>query len=569
MKTALIAALALLLISLSESANAASPEDEQLYSMQSLMVVMRDSVGLSTDVYLPSEEGPHPVILMRLPYGTEGREWLADALAPHGYAVVVQNVRGTNGSGGEFVPFLHEQADGVATVAWILKQGWCDGRIGLWGPSYAGYCSFAIAAANLPGVVSMMHISGWPDLGHFLAEDGAFRLMAHLRWFYTYASGQPEPPEEAWDSIFRTVPTAQFFGAAGQAIAGMAAGGYPYERLSLPILHVTGWNDYIYPMVLDAYENIKARSPAADQQVLLVGPWVHNDFLNGGTSAGDEEFGPEAAYGLDRAMELTVEWFDATMRGDSEKLSLKSPVRVFVTGANEWRDFGSWPPASESLVSRYLDSDGHANTGSGSGRLLASADVASGADSFVYDPNDPVPTVGGPLFHFFRGLLGPRDQSDIESREDVLVYTSEPLPHDMELIGPVEAVIYASTEGADTDFTAKLVSVAPDGYARYVADGIVRGRHLFGPIEDDRFLEPGEVYRFDIDLSGVAHVVPAGYRLRLDVSSSNFPRFDRNPNTGIDPFQATEFRPVRQEVYHGGEYPSRVVLPVVDDVGSG
>jgi putative CocE/NonD family hydrolase len=232
-------------------------------------------------------------------------------------------------------------------------------------------------------------------------------------------------------------------------------------------------------------------------------------------------------------------------------------------GANQWTHYDAWPPPAARDRKLYLGSEVGANSAAGDGLLSAAPAMSEGHDSYVCDPNHPVPTYGGANFHFMLHLIGVKDQREIEERNDVLVYTTEPLENDMEIVGPVRAVLYASTEGRDTDFTAKLVEVRPNGYAGIIDEGILRASYRNGP-EERELLEPGQVYRLTVDLGSTAIMIPKGHRIRLEVSSSNFPKYDRNPNTGEEALKARVLKPVRQRVYHGGEYRSHVVLPVID-----
>jgi len=525
---------------------------QETFRFDSAMVPMSDGVRLATDIYLPPERGAYPVVLMRTPYSARRRSWLGQGLTPHGYVVVAQNVRGQNGSEGQFVPFLNEQSDGLATVDWVLKQPWCNGRIGLWGTSYHGFTAYEIARAGHPAVQSMFEISSWSDLGPFLNPGGAFHLMAHLRWFYSYASGQPEPPQEAWAQIFRTVPIGKFFQGA-EGISAMAAAPYDYASIKIPVMHVTGWYDYIYPNVLQTYGALATR-PDGPEQRLIVGPWSHNGILNSWTKVGDEEFGERAAAGMDWVLQQMVTWFDHTLKGDTSSGWEFQPVRYFVMNDNRWLEDDSWPPSGVEYQTWYLGADG---------TLAREESAETGLLQFVYDPDNPVPTVGGANSHFFPDNLGPKNQAGIGERADVLVFSSEPLAQDMTIAGPISAVLYASTSGKDTDFTAKLSVVRPDGYVRNIEDGIVRGRHLYPGTDSTGYLKPGEVYKFTIDCGATALAVKAGERLQVEISSSNFPKYDRNPNTGADPFYATEFVPANQTVYLSGAHPSHIVVPVL------
>ena len=525
-------------------------------------VLMKDSVELNTEIYLPPGDGRYPTVLLRTPYGAANKDWVGTYLAPRGYAVVVQNVRGTNGSGGEFFPFAYEKSDGVQTLQWITEQPWFNGKVGLWGISYHGYTAFQIAETGHPALAAMFVISGWDDLAPFLSHGGAFHLMAHLRWFYSYAARQPDPPEEAWDGIFRTVPIIDFFRGAEGIMDELAARPFDYAAFKVPTLHMSGWFDYIYPNTIGAYENILRHSPKAGPQKLQIGMWPHNDILRGTTTAGDEDFGPAAAMGMEKVLELTRRWFDLHLRGIDDGIAAEPPVQVFVMGENAWHDYDAWPPPGIEFISWYAASQGAASGREGNGRLSAQRANGKSTDSFTYDPLDCVPTVGGANFHFFPENLGVKNQATVEGRADVLVYTSDPLADDLLVVGPLKAIVYASTDGKDTDFTAKLTVVRPDGYVRNVEDGILRARFAFG-LDSTHRLVPDKVYRFEIDMGATALRIEKGSRLRLDISSSNFPKYDRNPNTGEDPMRAVEFRPARQTIYHSERYPTQVVLPVI------
>jgi putative CocE/NonD family hydrolase len=238
-------------------------------------------------------------------------------------------------------------------------------------------------------------------------------------------------------------------------------------------------------------------------------------------------------------------------------------VKLFVMGANEWQEYDRWPPAEARPLDLYLDSQQGANSSAGDGTLSIHAPEAQGCDTYRFDPLDPVRTYGGANMHFFLHLAGVKDQREIEERQDVLVYTTPPLDEDLLVAGSARVVLHVATEGRDTDFTAKLVEVRPDGYARIIEEGILRASYRHGPHER-RLLEPGEIYRLNVELGATAILLPQGSRIRIEVSSSNFPKYDRNPNTGEDPLRARELKAVTQHVYHGGKLASHLILPVVE-----
>jgi predicted acyl esterase len=516
--------------------------------VETVTVTMPDGAKLATDVYHPGGDGPHPAVLMRTPYSAQQASWLGEGMAARGFVVVLQDVRGQGRSEGQFIPFLNERADGEATVDWIVEQPWSDGTVALWGVSYHGFVAYETAMTGHPAVRAVFVNSAYSDLARFMAHGGAFQLEAHLYWYYSYASGQPPPPAEAWPQIFRTVPLMDFFRGA-EGVLDLAAAPYDHTQITAPVMHVTGWYDYIYRNVLETYADLRV-----PEQRLVIGPWSHNGTLNSWTKVGDVEFGEAAAAGTEWAMDLGAQWFRHVLGGEENELSASKPVRYFVMGDNRWIDDTSWPPSNAEFQQWYAHEDGS---------LSLAAPTVEGTTSFVYDPHDPVPTLGGANSHFFPDNLGPKDQTPLERRDDILVFTSAPLEEDVTVAGPITAVVYAATTGKDTDFTAKLSVVRADGFVRNLEDGIVRARYLFEGSDADGYVTPGEVYRYEIECGATAIALKTGERLQLAISSSNFPKYDRNPNTGIDPFLASEFVTATQTVHHSSAYPTHVVVPVI------
>lgn len=516
------------------------------------MVLVPDSVHLATDVYLPAESGKFPTVLIRTPYTGQWLTGVADRFAESDYATVIQYVRGINGSEGQFFPFVYEKGDGIATLEWIASQPWSDGSIGMWGASYLSFCGFELAATGHPALKALINVSGWADMNAFMARGGAFRLLDHLPWIIIQMSGQRDIPEQAWDGIFRTTPLAQLFMGAGDQVSGMAEDPYPFENVNIPILHITGWNDYLYRSSLLAHSSI-----SSSDQKIIIGPWTHNQmFSSDNTAFGDEDFGQSSVIGLDSILTLTVAWFDKHIRGIDSSADQIPNVEYFVMNENRWASSDQWPPSTVSYREMYL-------SGSEKPGLLTDEQPSSESTaSFAYDPNDPVPTIGGVGGNLVMNV-GIKDQSPIVERSDVLTFDSSPLEDDLTLAGPITAIIYASTDSIDTDFTAKLIELRSDGYARIIEDGIIRAQYRDGGT-DSKPLIPNEIYEYRIEIGQTAITIPAGSALRLEISSSNFPKFDRNPNTGEDAMTATVFRVANQTVFMSSEHPSRIVLPVFE-----
>ncbi len=541
-------------------------------------VVMSDGVRLATDIYLPQEEGRFPVVLIRTPYKKENMGLLlGEFLAANGYAVVIQDTRGRFGSGGDFIPLVYERKDGLETLDWILKQDWSDGKIGIWGPSYLGYCGLILAMSRHPALKTVINISAVADMNSFLYPGGALHLMAALPWAL-FAEGkdlrqvnlanlyQHTPLREApasinvksgiWEMFTNPEIKKQF--QSELSIQDQ------YEKMDVPLLHLTGLNDWVYRGTLEIYETVQKSRALRKQkpfQKLIIGPWYHDQQWTGKTQVGEEDFGPQAAMDVPGVQALSLFWMDYWLKGVDNGLLNKPAVDIFIMGKNEWTQEKSWPPHDVIYQNWYLQSEKGAASLAGDGKLSLKKKRGDSSDSFVFDPLNPVLTRGGVNFHFFPDELGIKDQRPVEQRKDVLVFTSEPLAKDIEIIGPVKVILYASTEGEDTDFTAKLVEVRPEGYARIIEDGIIRARFRHSR-ENPELLKPGEVYELTIDLGATAVFIRKGHQIRLEVSSSNFPKYDRNPNTGEDPLAAVEFKKVAQKIFYSARYSSRLVLPV-------
>ncbi|MHC4083077.1 MAG: CocE/NonD family hydrolase [Planctomycetota bacterium] len=556
---------------------AAAPAGTEVTVQPDLMVPMSDGVNLATDVYLPDETGTFPVVFSRSPYNKrQFQRYLAEPLARAGYAVVMQDVRGMNGSEGMFVPFIHEKQDGLDTLNWIAGQPWCDGNIGMWGPSYVGFCALILTTESHPKLKAVVNVSGWGNTQELVAPGGAMHLQQGLPWTLSgQIRGQGSLRDIDWNTAFKHVPVTEiptsigisseaWEGAvqlfSGDILARTSDMAGRFDTVSAPTLHLTGWYDFVARHTLDVYEGVDAATDTP--QKLVVGPWQHDQQWGDETLVGDEDFGEKSIMGMHKVIEHSQRWFDRWLKDDHNGIASGKPVRLFVMGVNDWREFDQWPPRAVELQNWYFTSQDGANGLEGDGRLAPEAPITSGRDTFVFDPMDPVPTTGGANCHFFRRTLGVRDQRPVQQRPDVLVYTSEPLERDLTIIGPLQAVIHAATEGKHTDFTAKLCEVRPDGYAAVIEDGIRRGPDsLVG--QPGALMEPGKVYRFTIDMGGTGIRIAKGNRLRMEISSSNFPKYSRNPNTGEEPESASRFETVTQTIVHAPDEPSYIVLPIL------
>jgi putative CocE/NonD family hydrolase len=551
---------------------------------EGVRVEMRDGVALVADVYRPGGEGVWPVLLQRTPYDRSGGGEEARELAAHGYIVVVQDTRGRYDSEGEFYPFRHETDDGYDTVEWAAVLPGANGKVGMYGGSYVGATQMLAAIGKPPHLVSIFpyvtaseYYDGWTYQSGVLMQwftsswttglaqdtlrrkaralarprDWAFRLPVDDYRLLVLPGPEDVAPyfrdwvrHETEDAYWKRWKISDH-----------------YEELSIKALHAGGWHDIFLKGSLRNYTGMRAsgRTPEARAaQRLLVGPWAHADTSDEG-KVGGVVFGRQAV--LD--MTATIRgWSDWALKGIENEYATDPPVKIFVMGENVWRQEDTFPLSRQRLTKYYLH-PAVTEHGALAGRLATEAPVASPPRVFEYDPANPVPTIGGRLCCGDHGLPpGPFDQSPNGSRDDVLVFSTPPLKEDIEVTGNVTVELFASTSAADTDFTALLVDVDPSGYARFLTDGIVRARYR-NSTESPEPIVPGRVYPYQIDLWATSNLFKAGHRIALYVSSSNFPRFSRNLNTGEPTAGARGMVKAVQKIFHDPEHPSALVLPVI------
>ena len=569
-----------------DGAGETSEQISDPWSIGDAAVPMRDGVRLFADVYLPPGDGPFPVVLIRAPYGKRsdytfnpaiGRFWVA-----HGYAFVAQDVRGRFGSEGTFEPYIRDQEieDAYDTLEWIAAQRWCDGNIGMMGESYYGYTSLAGAWSGHPALKAIS-----PATITVAREkqvlDGAFPLQASGLWTLSMDDVENGEYQGTGDIDLTHLPLLTMGEAHGlrDIIWRERVSGYLerpadwrdridayYARVRVPALHFGGWYDTFTRGTLAIWEGVRGHSrnaAARDAQWLVMGPWDHEHVSvhlagePGMTRIGRLEIGGEA---LTTYEDLLLEFFDHTLRARENGFAQRPRVQYFTIGDNEWRTARQWPPKEMVLTPMYLRSAGETEGGAESGRLVFEAPRDEPADSYRYDPRDPVSITSDVDVWSRAGALP--DRAKLLDRTDVLAYTSGPLEQPLELTGPLTLHLFASSSAPDTDFTAALVDVHPDGYNLLIQEGILRASFRDRDARPAPIV-PGEVYPFPIDLWATSYVVPAGHRLRVEISSSNFPRFTRNLNTGREFGMSDEMAVAEQTVYHSAQHPSHILLPVV------
>jgi putative CocE/NonD family hydrolase len=555
-------------------------------------VPMRDGITLRANVYRPPE-GRWPVLLTRLPYGKDlplGGFLDPVQAARRGYAVVVQDTRGRFTSEGDWNAFEGEGVDGADTVAWAADQPYSDGQVGMYGASYFGFTQWSAALEQPSALKAISPAITWCDpLNGFAFRGGAIELGLQAHWglqmgFDVLVKQHRANPQALGAAIVALARELDGLSPAGYASLPLVEFGplrrqpmlprffdqlrRPMDRASLdsvtiagkhnrvqvPSLNVGGWFDIF---LSDTLANFSAMRQLGRPTKLLIGPWTHTD---NATPVGELNFGfgsQLSFIGLQTDFaRLQLRWFDHWLKNLDTGMLAEPPIRLFVMGANVWRDEQEWPLARAVPTPFYLRADG---------ALSTSLPASEAPDRYTYDPADPVPTRGGAVLiaREFRG--GPLDQRPIEARPDVLTYTTPVLDHDVEVTGPVRVELWACSSAPDTDFVARLVDVYPDGRAYNLTDGILRARYRAASTAGESLLEPNTPYHFSIDLWATSNVFKAGHRIRLQVTSSNFPRWDRNPNTGhpIGTDGPKDLRTAVQTILHDVEHPSHVMLSVV------
>jgi uncharacterized protein len=540
--------------------------------------------------------------LTRLPYSKQKTNFLwipPERACQAGYTMVVQDTRGRYASEGAYPrPFDQDAEDGADTIAWIAQQPWCNGRVGMFGLSAQGLTQWLAASQHPPALqaIAPMFCPAALDQAHH--QGGAFKLGTWLGWAISEgATGEVErrimhgrasqaeldalaQAEAQIEPLYRRLPLTDmpvlqpyapyYFDWLATPQADADAIQAAICQVTVPALHIGGWFDIFIGETLANYQAMRRQEEhgAAGQQRLVVGPWAHLDFPG---MFPDQHYGPTASTRSADVAGMQLCWFDRRLRNMHQDRE-EPRVLIFVMGANAWRDEDEWPLPDTRYQRLYLRSQGHANTLAGDGALSAEAPADEPPDSFCYDPHNPVPTIGGANFLLIRDSAGevegisagPLDQRPVEQRADVLCYSTPPLEQPLEVIGPITLVLSISSSAPDTDFTGKLVDVYPDGQAEILTDGILRAR--FRELQSQpALLEASSIYELQIDIGATANVFGAGHQIRLEVSSSNFPRFDRNSNTGgsIISEAAEAFQTAINQIYHTAAHPSYLILPII------
>ena len=563
-----------------------------------VMVAMRDGVRLATDLWIPQGK-PAPTLLVRLPYGKSGTLWgypltpnIFELLAA-GYAVVWQDVRGTFVSEGDFTPMAHEADDGVDTIAWIRDQPWSDGSIATYGASYLGFTQWLAASRTPEGLKAQATSVTATDFYAAPCYSDGGAMSWHLLWGWSTAMAVEQTQRGLAAGTGNPLVLSELLGMLAEAPRhlqvppgkqALLARELPWwsdwvshpqpddywrgldatDRLGgvvVPTMHVGGWFDIFANETVRAFERMKSvgGSPEAREgQRLIIGPWDH---MYQGGYYHDRQFGLMANPPAAGITQAHIQFYDRWLRGNQNAMDGTAPVRIFVMGLDEWRDEQDWPLPDTAFIDYFLDGAG---TGP-DGLLTPERPAAEGVDTYDYDPANPTPSCGGRMMMFAAlNAVGPVDQRTVEARPDVLSYTTASLDEAVEVTGHVSLVLNISSSAVDTDFHGTLVDVHPDGRALYLTDGILRARYRES-LERPQPLAPGTTYEIALDLGVTSNAFLPGHRIRLDISSSSFPRYDRNTNTGgvIADESAEGACVATNSVLHGPDHASRLVLPII------
>lgn len=575
-------------LSLSQAKSIISQPDYKIRMDLGVMIPMRDGVKLSSDFYFPEAKGKFPAILIRTPYNnsTSRYDRYGKFYASRGYVVVIQDCRGRFDSEGEWYPFVGEGPDGFDAIEWIAKQPWSNGKVGMTGVSYVGYVQWMTALEQPPHLTCIFSYGSPSNIyGDTWFSYGILYLMDAITWAF-FMDGQTNQNlgVNDWLNLKDHLPLMSLDEFLGRKIDfwkdWLSHPNYDdywtkqglkgrYDKMNVPSVTVTGWYDDGQHGSLENYYGLMREGADYEKKnaKLVIGYWRHGGPYphtnNPYTKLGAVDFGEDALLDLET---YELRWFDYWLKGFENNIMNEPKVKLFILGENKWRDEQEWPLPDTKFTKFYLHSQGKANTLYGDGHLDMKAPGEEPPDKYIYDPDDPVPSIRGGTGA--RGGISsdPIDQRINEKRMDVLCYTSEILEDDVEITGPIKIILYASSSAKDTDFCGKLVNVYPSGAAYnvcYAASGLISARFRES-LEKPSLIEPGKVYRYEIELRPTGFVFKKDHRIRVEISSSDFPIFNRNLNTGKNAYATTEMVKAQQTIYHDVKYPSHIVLPIIE-----
>lgn len=560
----------------------------EIRTLFDVKIPMRDKTKLSADIYLPKKEDSYPTILIRTPYNKaladETKHGTRDVefFTRNGFVVVMQDVRGRGDSDGEWVPHFNEGLDGYDTVEWIAKQDWCNGKVAMMGGSYRGWVQWAAAREIPPHLTTMVSTAAAGNWMQELPFVNGMVTMCMFQWLHLVGGRSVQNPKSVnWEKVMWHLPLKSMDEAAGRMntvwkewISHPSLDDFwkkilltteDFRKINLPVLHITGWYDGDQPGAMHYYKGMTKYSSAKDKQFLISGPWGHGGTRIPKQHLGGLDFGPEAVINL---LNLHLWWFEYYLKGDKEswrkflEFFNDKKVYTFTMGENKWVARDSWPPSESDTVPWYLHSNGKANTLLGDGKLCQEEPLEEPVDCYTYDPKDPVVSVID--FNLYApSAETPLDMRFIERRDDVLVFTSEPLRNDLELAGTPKMLLYTSSNCLDTDWIVLLSDVYPDGKSINLTKGGIRARYR-NSLERPKLLEKGKIYKYEFKfIFATSHIFKSGHRIRLLVTSSLFPEFNRNLNTGSPIDEEVDIKVAHNMIYHNKKYPSHLLLSLI------
>lgn len=563
---------------------------------KNVMVDMRDGVKLATDIYQTDDPSPAPALVVRTPYNKEFLTAGIDVFdilraVQSGYVIVAQDVRGRYASEGYFNPHVQETSDGVDAFAWVADQPWCNGTVGTIGGSYLGGAQWLPAREQPPALKAMAPSITFSDGYEGCSYQGGAKVLHDLRWVVAdivpgeirrlIARGEEplktDTPLDVGSALselpLATHPLIKTYAAFYRDwLAHSTADEYwlasapsaGYDRIQVPALNISGWYDIFLWSTFQNYMGMKRQGgseTARQNQRLIIGPWTHMNFSG---SFPEQEFGWGGSAAAIDLPGIHLRWFDRWLKGIDNGIDSEPPVMIFVMGINEWRTESDWPLPDTQYRPYYLHSEGNANSLNGHGKLSIDPPNDEPPDCYLFNPLCSAPTVGGQVILPGGNAMGPRDQRSVESRDDVLIYSTPILEQAVEVTGPIDLRLFVSSSAPDTDFTGKLVDVHPDGRAMILTEGILRARYR-DSFKEPKLMKPDEIYEIHINLWATSNVFLPGHRIRLEVSSSNFPRFDRNSNTGgtIIKESREQYQSATNRVFHDSKHASQLILPLI------
>ncbi len=574
-----------------------SQPTHEVVEERGVKISMRDGIELSTDIFKPAGDGPFPVILTRTPYKKEMSELDGRFYARRGYAMAIQDVRGRFGSAGAWEPFVNEKEDGYDTIEWLAKQPWSNGKVGMIGASYLGWVQWWAASQKPPHLVTIVPNVSPPDpFYNFPYEHGVFFMWGAIWWADIVekeatadlsGAAFEKIMDKKYDKLLRELPVIELdksvLGSENRSwrnwIEHNTDDDYwaradfldSLADVRIPVFHQSGWFDG--DGIGSKLNYLRMASHGHPHQKLILGPWGHTAEAH--RSIGEVDFGPEAIVDLPRAY---LRWFDHWLKGIDNGIDREPLVSLFVMNTNKWVHGPTYPLPQTQFEKWYFSSDGDANTSKGNGKLTRDQPTADAPpDRYAYDPGDPTPNPD-----FFVAPEGDDEKKEksveaekkaqtayhqgvTDSRRDMLVYTTEPFEQSYTFVGPISAVLYASSSAKDTDWFVRLVEIEEDGETHTLVEGRQRARFR-NSMKKPELIEPGKVYEYTLDLWQTGMTVKPGQRLRVEVSSASFPMFSRNLNTGGHNEKDTDYVSAEQTISHDSQRPSHLLLPMIPDV---